>query len=44
MPGKIDLSVVFGVALPIGAIAIAGRGTQLISSFRGRASFTMAGA
>ena len=28
IPGKIDLSVVFGVALPTGVVAIAGRGTQ----------------
>lgn len=28
VPGKIDLSVVVGAALPIGAIDIAGRGTQ----------------
>jgi hypothetical protein len=28
IPGKIDLSMVFGVALPTGAVDIAGRGTQ----------------
>jgi Putative MetA-pathway of phenol degradation len=28
IPGKIDLSVVFGVALPTGAVAIAGHGAQ----------------
>jgi len=28
IPGKIDLSVVFGVALPTGVVAIAGRGAQ----------------
>jgi Putative MetA-pathway of phenol degradation len=28
LPGKVDLSVVFGVALPTGAVAIAGRGAQ----------------
>jgi hypothetical protein len=28
IPGKIDLSVVFGVALPTGSVAIAGRGAQ----------------
>lgn len=28
MPGKIDLSLVFGVALPTGAVDIAGRGAQ----------------
>lgn len=28
IPGKIDLSVVFGVALPTGAVDIAGRGAQ----------------
>jgi hypothetical protein len=28
VPGKIDLSVVFGVALPTGAVDIAGRGAQ----------------
>jgi hypothetical protein len=28
IPGKIDLSLVFGTALPTGAIAIAGRGAQ----------------
>ena len=28
IPGKVDLSLVFGMALPTGAIAIAGRGAQ----------------
>ena len=28
IPGKVDLSVVFGVALPTGAVDIAGRGAQ----------------
>ena len=28
IPGKVDLSVVFGMALPTGAVAIAGRGVQ----------------
>jgi len=28
IPGKIDLSVVFGMALPTGAVAITGRGAQ----------------
>ena len=28
VPGKVDLSVVFGAALPTGAVAIAGRGVQ----------------
>jgi hypothetical protein len=28
IPGKVDLSVVFGVALPTGAVEIAGRGAQ----------------
>jgi len=27
-PGKVDLSVVFGVALPTGSVVIAGRGAQ----------------
>ena len=28
VPGKVDLSVVFGMALPTGSVGIAGRGTQ----------------
>jgi len=31
IPGKIDLSVVFGVALPTGVVAIAGRGALSLS-------------
>jgi hypothetical protein len=33
IPGKVDLSAVFGVALPTGSVGIAGRGAQLYLQF-----------
>jgi hypothetical protein len=43
VPGKVDLSAVFGVALPTGSARIAGAGAQLICNSRGHGSCTAGG-
>jgi hypothetical protein len=43
VPGKVDLSAVFGVALPTGSVRIAGPGAQPICNSRGHGSWTAGG-